>query len=120
MTLKDDEPMFMPFGIFESTIPVMLTIIIVAFIAIMLQWGKDNKIIAQTRAVTKRINTCGGTVDRPVSTSYYITFEFLNGGRTEFLVTDKEYGLIAERDEGMLTFQKTKFISFERILTKCL
>jgi len=110
----------MPFGIFESTIPVMLTIIIVAFIAIMLQWGKDNKIIAQTRAVTKRINTCGGTVDRPVSTSYYITFEFLNGGRTEFLVTDKEYGLIAERDEGLLTFQKTKFISFERILTKCL
>ena len=106
--------MFVPFNFFNSTIPVMLTIIIGAFIAIMLQWGKNNKDTAQTRAVTKRINTSGGTGDKPVSTTYYITFEFLNGSRKEFLVSDKEYGLIAESDEGILTFQEKKFISFER------
>ena len=108
----------MPFRLFESTIPVMLTIIIGALIAIMLQGEKDNRIITQTRAVTKRINTSGGTGNKPVSTSYYITFEFLNGSRTEFLVTDKEYGIIAEGDVGILTFLGTRFISFERDLDK--
>jgi hypothetical protein len=46
--------------------------------------------------------------------SYYITFEFESGDRMELAVPDNEYGLIIEGDYGYLTFQGTRFISFER------
>ena len=46
--------------------------------------------------------------------SYYITFEFESGDRMELSVPEYEYGLIIEGDYGYLTFQGTRFISFER------
>jgi hypothetical protein len=46
--------------------------------------------------------------------SYYITFEFESGDRMELAVPEYEYGLIIEGDYGYLTFQGTRFISFER------
>ena len=46
--------------------------------------------------------------------SYYITFEFESTDRLELSVPEYEYGLIIEGDYGYLTFQGTKFISFER------
>lgn len=47
-------------------------------------------------------------------TYYYVTFEFESGDRSEFLLSGEEYGIIAEGDNGKLTFQGTRFISFER------
>ena len=49
-----------------------------------------------------------------VYTSISITFEFSNGERKIFRVPPKEYGLLAEGDVGVLTFQGTRYISFER------
>ncbi|MBS4218267.1 DUF2500 domain-containing protein [Bacillus sp. FJAT-49711] len=48
------------------------------------------------------------------STSYFVTFEFESGDRTEFKVSGKEYGLLAESDTGILTFQGTRYLGFER------
>lgn len=47
-------------------------------------------------------------------TYYYATFEFESGDRSEFSVSGEEYGVLAEGDEGKLTFQGTRFLSFER------
>ncbi|WP_225230133.1 DUF2500 domain-containing protein [Ureibacillus galli] len=47
-------------------------------------------------------------------TRYYSTFEVESGDRMEFKITGKEYGLLAEGDIGLLTFQGTRLKSFER------
>lgn len=48
------------------------------------------------------------------STTYYATFEVNSGDRLEFKVRDTEYGMLVENDTGMLTFQCTRYLGFER------
>ena len=47
-------------------------------------------------------------------TEYFITFELYSGERIEMMVPDDKYGLIVERDQGKLRYDKEHFISFER------
>ncbi len=47
-------------------------------------------------------------------TSYFITFEFEDKNRVEFLVSGEKYALIIEGDEGELSFQGEKFLKFDR------
>ncbi|MDD2430150.1 MAG: DUF2500 domain-containing protein [Firmicutes bacterium] len=49
-------------------------------------------------------------------TRYFVTFELKDRSRKEFQVTNKDYGLIAEGDEGRLFFRGTRFQGFERNL----
>ena len=51
-------------------------------------------------------------------TSYFVTFEFESGDRSEFYVSGNEYGLISEDDIGILTFQGTRFLGYERKIVK--
>lgn len=48
------------------------------------------------------------------STFYYITFELEDGHRIEFRVKNDDYGLLAEGDHGLLTYQGTRYLDFER------
>ncbi|PGY54762.1 DUF2500 domain-containing protein [Priestia megaterium] len=48
------------------------------------------------------------------STTYYVTFQFESTDRSELTVSSREYGMLAEGDEGMLTFQGTRFLDFQR------
>ena len=48
-------------------------------------------------------------------TTYYVTFEVASGDRMEFEVRDNEYGMLVEKDVGKLTFQGTRYLSFERV-----
>lgn len=45
---------------------------------------------------------------------YYVTFAVESGDRMELEMPGEEYGLLAEGDEGMLRFQGTRFLGFER------
>ncbi|MGD7054248.1 DUF2500 domain-containing protein [Sutcliffiella horikoshii] len=47
-------------------------------------------------------------------TKYFVTFEFQSGDRSEFHVSGKEYGLLSEDDNGVLSFQGTRYLGFER------
>lgn len=47
-------------------------------------------------------------------TKYFVTFEFQSGDRSEFHVSGKEYGLLSEDDNGVLSFQGTRYLAFER------
>ena len=48
------------------------------------------------------------------STWYYVTFQVDSGDRMEFSVSGSQYGMLCEGHEGSLTFQGTRFLSFER------
>ena len=49
------------------------------------------------------------------STSYYVTFQVESGDRMELPVSGREYGMLAEGDIGKLTFQGTRYLSFEHV-----
>jgi hypothetical protein len=67
------------------------------------------------RVVAKREETGGGMGDMPAWTHYYATFEVASGDRMEFQVEGRACGMLAEGDEGKLTFQGTKYLSFVRV-----
>ena len=81
------------------------------------QWNKNNnspKLSVPAQIVAKRSNTRGGSRNSSSSTSYYITFQFDSGDRLELPISGREYGMLAEDDLGVLTFQGTRYHSFER------
>ncbi|MCM3707073.1 MULTISPECIES: DUF2500 domain-containing protein [Cytobacillus] len=47
-------------------------------------------------------------------TRYWVTFEFESGDRLEFHISGDKYGLLSEGDIGILNFQGTRFLGFER------
>ena len=47
-------------------------------------------------------------------TTYYATVEVESGDRLELQVSDYEYGQLAEGDRGKLTFQRKRFLQFDR------
>ena len=47
-------------------------------------------------------------------TSYYATFQVESGDRLELNIPSNQYGYLAEGDRGRLSFQGTRFLSFER------
>ncbi len=47
-------------------------------------------------------------------TTYFVTFEVQSGDRMELEVDGSEYGMLVEQDLGLLSFQGTRYKSFER------
>lgn len=81
------------------------------------EWSKNNAspvLTVPAKIVAKRTNTSGGTGNSPASTTYYVTFEVQSGDRIELQLSGREYGQIADDDFGLLTFQGTRFHTFER------
>lgn len=89
------------------------------------QWSYNNKqpiIPVQATIVSKRMSVSHhnhhdantNMNSTSTSTTYYITFEFSNGERVEFVVSGYDYGMMVEGDKGTLTFQGTRFKGFVR------
>ncbi|GAB0170405.1 DUF2500 domain-containing protein [Lysinibacillus sp. CTST325] len=111
-----DEFTFVP-----SFISIMFFIVfgIIAFTIIkgVLQWSKNNNeplLTVPAKVVTKRSNTSGGSGNSSAYTSYYVTFEVQSGDRLELKMNGRDYGQLAEGDFGLLTFQGTRYHTFER------
>lgn len=66
------------------------------------------------RVVAKRTETGGGMNDTSHWTHYFATFEVESGDRMEFQLEGEQAGLLVEGDEGKVTFQGTRFVSFVR------
>ncbi len=72
---------------------------------------------AEARLVAKRTNVSGSSSPNMLgstSTFYHCTFEFANGARQEFRVAGTDFGLLAEGDTGLLTFQGSRYKGFQR------
>ncbi len=123
-----DDPMFQIVPIFIGIIFVIVIggILFSAFKGIG-QWQKNEQsprlsvkaIVTSKRADVSRRTNMHHHDDHhhhssSVHTKYFVTFEFESGDRSEFHVSGKEYGLLSEDDIGMLTFQGTRYLGFER------
>lgn len=117
-----------------TVVPIFIGIIfVIVFIIILVnvfkslgQWKKNEespRLSVPAHVKIKRTNVTrnGHFQDNNVhshssSTTYFITFEFESGDRSEFQVSGKEFGLLAEGDFGTLTFKGTRYIDFIREL----
>ncbi|GAB6088254.1 DUF2500 domain-containing protein [Alkaliphilus crotonatoxidans] len=117
-----------------SLMPVLLVVIaVVVFgtIIVMIikgigQWSYNNKqpvLSVAAKVVTKRTNVsssshhAGNNLHHTsTDTSYYVTFQVESGDRMEFLVKPQEYSMLVEGDVGILKFQGTRYLGYERRL----
>lgn len=119
------------FNFFDSMFPFMFVTIFVIVIGAIIftiingirEWSSNNKqpiLNVDAVIVSKRTNTSrhhhnnNGHHHSSTSTTYYVTFEVQSGDRMEFVVSGKEYGMLAEGDKGNLIFQGTRYHGFDR------
>ena len=113
------------FGLFEIMFFLMFGLFFLVFIGTLLkglgEWNKNNhspKLTVPVTVVAKRTNVSrhhhGKHHHTSTSTSYYVTFQVESGDRMELHLSGSQYGLIVEGDRGLLTFQGTRFLNFER------
>ena len=109
-------------GGFEIMFFLMFSLVIGMFILTVIrgisQWNKNNhspRLTVEATVVAKREEvTHHHTMHLSTSTWYYVTFQVESGDRMELGVGGYEYGMLVEGDLGRLTFQGTRYISFER------
>ena len=107
----------------------ILGITIAVFIKRISTWNKNNHsprltvpvvIVAKRANVTHHRHANGGDMSGEMgyhtisNTTYYATFQVESGDRMELNLDGAEYGMLAEGDRGMLTFQGARYLSFER------
>ena len=116
--------------VFEILFTLVFALVIGTFIATAVkgisQWNKNNhspRLTVPATIVAKRTNVShhhhhnyGGTGMHHTthSTTYYVTFQVESGDRMELHVAGHEFGMLIEGDCGMLTFQGTRYLGFER------
>jgi hypothetical protein len=104
--------------LFGAVFALILGMIIFAIFKNIRQWSYNNKqpqLSVAAEAVTKRPAVRGGGNDTSARTDYFVTFEVDSGDRMEFEVRPQEYGQLVEGDRGILSFQGTRFLGFNRI-----
>lgn len=113
------------FGIMFSLVFIFVFgMIIMTFVKGISEWNKNNnspRLTVPATVVAKRTNVShhhhGGVNEHHhhhTSTTYYVTFEVQSGDRMELHMSGHEYGLLVEGDYGMLSFQGTRYLGFER------
>ena len=113
------------FTIFQIMFTLVFVLVIGMFIVITVkgisQWNKNNhspRLTVPATVLAKRTNVSRHHHQNHAthSTTYYVTFQVESGDRMELQMAGHEYGLLVEGDQGKLTFQGTRFLSFERTI----
>lgn len=116
------------FTVFQIMFTLMFVLVIGMFIVVAVkgisQWNKNNhspRLTVPATIVAKRTNVSRhhhhhgtGMHHTTHSTTYYVTFQVESGDRMELHVAGHEFGMLIEGDRGMLTFQGTRYLGFER------
>ena len=111
------------FGVMFTLVFVMVFgVFVVTIIKMLGEWNKNNnspRLTVPVTVVAKRTNVshhhhAGEHHHSTTSTSYYVTFQVESGDRMELRLSGSQFGLIVEGDRGLLTFQGTRFLNFER------
>lgn len=102
---------------------LVLGMVIFFIIQGLRQWNRNNhapRLTVEATVVTKRYSVhhrhdpIGHSGCATSSTSYYVTFQVPSGDRMELPMNAAEYGMLAEGDRGLLSFQGTRYLSFAR------
>lgn len=108
------------FGVIFLIAAVMIVVTLIRGIS---QWNSNNHspvltveaMVTSKRQEVSHRHSNQDTMDTYTNfTSYYATFQVESGDRMELGVSGTEYGMLAEGDMGRLTFQGTRYLSFER------
>ena len=109
---------------FFAVFGMVLIVLVVTLVRGIGEWHKNNnspRLAVPAKVVSKRTSVshghhhgANGHMHTTSSTWYYVTFEVESGDRMELGVSGSEYGMLAEGDSGKLTFQGTRYLSFER------
>ena len=109
---------------FFAVFGMVLIVFVVTLVRGISEWRKNNnspRLTVPAKVVSKRTSVsrghhhgANGHMHTTSSTWYYATFEVESGDRMELGVSGSEYGMLAEGDSGKLTFQGTRYLSFER------
>lgn len=120
---------FIGFGMFGIMFSLVFIIVIgmfiMAFVKGISEWKKNNNsprltipvvVVAKRADVSRHHHNTGANNHHHyhTSTTYYVTFQVESGDRMELQVSGTEYGLLVEGDAGMLSFQGTRYLGFER------
>ncbi|OKP95139.1 DUF2500 domain-containing protein [Paenibacillus sp. P46E] len=113
------------FDLTGTVIPIFLAVVI-GIVAVsagrgLLAWSRNNRsplLTTPARIVSKRSELRQqlqeDSNNSRTNTTYYLTYELENGVRMEFKVDGNEYGMSAEGDRGILTYQGTRYQGFQR------
>lgn len=103
---------------------LILCIALFTIIKGLTQWSQNNNsprltvpatVVAKRTQVTHHHHQHGNAgMHMTHSTTYYATFQVESGDRMELHLSGTEYGMLAEGDIGMLAFQGTRYLGFER------
>ncbi len=112
---------------FEIMFGLVFFLVIGMFIATavrgIVEWTSNNnspRLTVPAEIVGKRAHTSrhhhnnNGHHHTTHTTTYYVTFQVESGDRMELKMTGREYGMFVEGDTGMLSFQGTQYLGFER------
>ena len=116
------------FGMFNIMFTIVFILVIGTFVVMLVkgisEWNKNNhspRLTVPATIIAKRTNVSrhrhGGANSHHhhhTSTTYYVTFQVESGDRMELHVAGHEFGMLIEGDRGMLTFQGTRYLGFER------
>lgn len=111
-----------------TIVPIFITVIFVLVVGGIIltvvrgigTWSKNNaspRLTVSAQVVTKRTQVSHHHHQDSMShtsTAYYATFQVESGDRMELPLSGSEYGMLAEGDQGSLTFQGTRYLGFER------
>ena len=109
--------------------PIIFIIVIGTFIMTAVrglsEWNSNNnspRLSVNATIVSKRADVsyhhhhhANGHTHRTSSTTYYVTFQVDSNDRMELKVPGGEYGMLVEGDYGVLTFQGTRYLGFDRL-----
>ena len=106
---------------FYGAFPIMFCVVFALVVFIiggtivqnLKQRHKDDnspRVSSEATIVAKRTHVRGDHAH----TTYYATFQFESGDRLELMIPYNQFGYLVEGDRGKLTFQGTRFLSFER------
>ena len=129
-----------PYG-FDFIFPLMFilvfSLVAVTFVVTLVrgasEWNHNNhspKLGVEATCVSKRTSAThhsdpvAGDISgahgytHSSNTTYYAAFEVEGGDRMEFHITGLQYGKLREGDTGTLSFQGTRFLSFDRHISQ--
>lgn len=114
------------FDLTGTVIPIFLALMI-GIVAVsagrgLLVWSRNNSsplLTISARIVSKRSEVRQQQLQDEsqssrTQTTYYLTYETDEGIRMEFKVDGNEFGMSAEGDNGLLTYQGTRYHGFQR------
>ena len=106
------------FRIFPILFLFMFALVFGLILSTLFRSAKQNRInnqspriTSEATVVTRRTQVRGDHAH----TTYFATFQFESGDRMELMIPHNRFGYLVEGDRGKLTFQGTRFVSFERI-----